>query len=70
MTLSTGADGIIIVAIILLLYNIAENPFQAHLSMISEKLGLGKNCLRYCGSGCDKRLGERLCARLGDLKVG
>jgi hypothetical protein len=27
-----------------------------------------KACLRYCVSACDKRLGERLCVRLGDLK--
>jgi hypothetical protein len=39
-----------------------------------EKLGGScvwmRTCLRYCVNGCDKRLGERLCVRLGDLKGG
>ena len=29
-----------------------------------------KGSYRYCVSACDKRMGERLCVSLVDLKVG
>ena len=32
--------------------------------------GLSRNCLMCCVSGCDERLDERACVRLGELKVG